>query len=547
LSQLASRSWTRKAVIVVLLSVLVVLAVYVRSAGSYGKALAPQSSFAPKQRSFQNEIADAFLAHQLSLRIHPPEGLARLRDPYEPSVNYRYQGDLGDLSLYKGKLYAYFGPAPAILLYIPFRVLQAGDMTPPLATLLFCTVGFLFSLALFRALVLWCCGRIPPWMYVAAVFTLGLGTPVAWMIHVGRDYEATIACGYMLLFAGLYFLARGALASPNAGALAVGGAALGLAVGARPTMAVAGVFILAAAIYVVRTSPTPKRRNLSLVALLAPYATIGVLLAFYNYARFDSILEFGQSYQLAGLNPQTYPFGRLSYVPRGLYYYLLSPGRVLGDAPYLFLRKSTINYDLLRAGGHAYMIEPIAGLLTSMPAAVVGYLLLAIRFRGTTRRFPRVVPVIVVLLVPSVMVLLLISYRFQSATMRYDLEFAPLIVLGSLLGWVAWNRNSGRSSRSGAFGNAAWLAAVAVSVAFNVAITFTPCRVAGSCNASIITAAGSPSQPSASLRASAADSLATSCRALRRRNGPESRSLPARMRPLGRASVPEQSPGADRD
>src|SRR5512139_3956166 len=39
-------------------------------------------------------------------------------------------------------------------------------------------------------------------------------------------------------------------------------------------------------------------------ALIAPLAVCGAILAWYNWARFDSILEFGLYYQLAAFNLQ---------------------------------------------------------------------------------------------------------------------------------------------------------------------------------------------------------------------------------------------------
>ena len=158
----------------VALCMLVVLGVYARAAVSYGKPLAP--NHAPLYGNFQNPIADALLSHQLSLKIEPPRDLLRLHDPYDPITNVQFRDTgLHDLSLYKGRLYAYFGPAPAILLYIPFRIFQVGALSPAIATLIFAALGFVFSIALFRQLVRWCCGTIPVWMQGVAVFTLGLG------------------------------------------------------------------------------------------------------------------------------------------------------------------------------------------------------------------------------------------------------------------------------------------------------------------------------------------------------------------------------------
>jgi hypothetical protein len=466
---------------VILLCVLVVMTFYIRAGWSYGKSLNPLPSSAPILYNFENLVADSLVAHQLSLKVEPPKGLLRLDDPYDPRTNGDYRANgLHDLSLYKGKLYAYFGPAPAILLYIPFRMLRVGDLSPTLATLVFCAVGFLFSLALFRLLVRWCYGSIPIWMHGVAVFALGLGIPSAWMIYIGRDYEATTACAYMLLFAGAYFLARGILVGSSRFSLALGSGALGIAVAARPTMLVGSFFVLVAVILVVRAGLDYGHRNALLTAIIAPYVAIGLLIALYNYVRFDSILEFGQSYQLAGFNPRTYQFGRLSYLPKGIYYYLFSPGRATDTYPYLFLRKSTLDIPTLLQN-RGYHNEPVAGIFTNMPAAAAGYLLLATRLKPVVQQFPKTLATLFALLVPAAAVLLSVSHRIRGTSMRYAFDFAPLIVMGSLLAWVAWNRSSPRPRWLAWLGNGFFLAALAATIAFSVAITLTPCQGTGSC------------------------------------------------------------------
>jgi hypothetical protein len=467
----------------ILICVLVVLACYLRAGWSYSKELRPQPDSAPTLYNFENRVSDALVAHQLSLKIQPPKGLLQLDDPYDPraNVDYRFKNQLHDLSLYKGKLYAYFGPAPAILLYIPFRALRVGDISPTLATLIFCTLGFLFSLALFRLLVRSCFGSIPVWMQCVAVFSLGLGVPAAWMIYIGRDYEATIACAYMLLFGGAYLLARGILIRSSGIYIALGSATLGAAVAARPTMVVASFFLLLAAITVMRARFDSRRRNMLLAAVIAPYVAIGVLIALYNYARFRSIFEFGQSYQLAGFNPRTYEYGSVSYLPKGLFYYLFSRARVMNEYPYLFLRASTLDIpELLQNRG--YHNEPVAGLFTNMPVAAAGYLLLATSVRRAARRFLKVFAIIGTLLVPAAAALLLTSYQYRGATMRYELDFAPLIVMGSLLAWVAWYKSSSsRPKWLARGGNAFFLVALVATIAFSLAITLTPCQGTGSC------------------------------------------------------------------
>jgi hypothetical protein len=465
---------------VVVLCVLVVLTFYLRAAWSYGKSLEP----VPRSTSFQNEIADAFLSGHLNLPIKPPSGLLQLPDPYDPVANEPYRANgLHDLSLYKGKLYAYFGPAPAVLLYIPFRLLRVGNLSPRLAALIFGSLGFICSVLLLRLLARWCCEAVPAWIQALAVLALGLGLPTAWMIYIGRDYEVSIACASMLVFAGLYLLLRGLLAGRGTAFLALGSAALALAVGARPTMVPAGLFVAAAVAVVWRAGLSRARRNRELVALIVPYVLIAALLGLYNWARFGSVAEFGASYELAGLNSRTYPFGRLSNIPRGYYFYLLSPARLLRRYPYLFLRKGML-FPLQHTPYLKYTSEPVAGGFTNMPVTWIGYPLLLIATRGLTGSWRRLRPALVVLavlVIPAAAVLTLVAYAIGGSTMRYELDFLPLFALGSTLAWVVWSSRTAQARWIVWAVNGLWLLAVVASVTFNLAITRTPCAGTGSC------------------------------------------------------------------
>src|SRR5262245_42605823 len=101
-----------------------------------------------------------------------------------------------------------------------------------------------------------------------------------------------------LLFAGLYCLARGSLTASSPIFLALGGLALGLAVAARPSLVITGVFVALAAVLVLRAPHSVRRRGSLLVALLAPYSAVGTLVLLYDQARFGSFFEFGQRYEL---------------------------------------------------------------------------------------------------------------------------------------------------------------------------------------------------------------------------------------------------------
>jgi hypothetical protein len=456
----------------------VVLLVFLRSGLSYGKRIDPTQ----RGTDFHNRVADALVHGQTNLRPDTPQGLLELENPYDPIANFRYRkAGLHDLSLYKGKLYAFFGPAPAILLFIPFRVLRVGELSPVLGTLAFCTLGFGFSYLLFRKLTRRFFGDLPTWMECFAIIALGLAVPAPFIIYVGRGYEVSIACGYFLLFSGLYFLVSGLLSETRMRLLllALGSAALAIGVGARPNLITAGLFVVIALVIVIRQSrgePTAQRVK-QVAAAAAPYVIVGVLLALYNLVRFDSVTEFGQKYQLAGTDSTRYAFYQLWYIPRGLYYYLLAPARFTDAYPYVHLLKPLP--PVLSKG--AYNREPVAGVLTNMPLIGFGLVLTVTQIPRLARDSRLMLVTVLSGLVVGLAIITGASFTLGSATMRYGLDFAPLLLITVLLAWVFWNlRLKAVGARYWVL-QTVWILALGASVLFNLAITLTPCRETGTC------------------------------------------------------------------
>jgi hypothetical protein len=455
--------------------VVIVLVVYARSALSYEKDVDP----APNRTDFHNLIADSIVHRQSHLTIDPPPDLVHLKDPYDPYANKKYVLGYGliDLSLYRGKLYAYFGPAPAILLFIPFRLLRVGDLSPTLAGLVFAALGFAFSVLLFKRLTRYFFGRIPLWMDCFSILALGLAVPVPFIIYMGRGYEVAIACGYFLLFAGLYGLACGLLSREGTGvaSLAAGSAALGLGVAARSDLILA-IFFVAIAVFVVLRSTRYDHRDrvVRIAAIVVPYVVIGILIALYNIIRFGSITEFGQGYQLMAYNPRKLAYYKLWYIPHGIYYYLLAPARFLRTYPYLYLLKF-VPYEKAQSND-VYPIEPVAGVLTNTPLIALGLVMAVTQLHGLARRCRPALLVIVSGLLVGAALLMGISFAFRGATMRYTLDFAPLLLVSGLLAWVRWS--IGQALRGARFWlvQGIWVLALTVSVLFNLAITLTPAQ-----------------------------------------------------------------------
>jgi hypothetical protein len=261
--------------------------------------------------------------------------------------------------------------------------------------------------------------------------------------------------------------------------LALGSAALAAAIGARPNLVVAGLFVATAlAIVVRRSSSAPHRERVEQVAsIVVPYVIIGVLLALYNFVRFDSVTEFGASYQLTGADSTKYAYYQLWYIPHGLYYYLLAPARLSHVYPYAYLLKHVPFVQ----SNDVYTHEPVAGVLTNMPLIGLGLVLIATQIARLARECRLVLLTILSALLVAMAVVTSAAFTLRAATMRYTLDFAPLLLVAVLLAWAFWAlRLKSRGARFWLL-QTPWILALGASVLFNLALVLTPCHGTGTC------------------------------------------------------------------
>ncbi len=311
---------------------------------------------------YYNLLVEGFRAGQLSLKKEVPPAFTRLADPYDPTANARFRlgsDSLHDLSYYKGKLYLYFGVTPALILFWPFVALTGEYLFERQAVVIFCAIGFLASVGLLRALWHRYFAEVSAKVMAACALALGLASGVPLLLPRSAYNEVAISCGYMLTMLTLWAIWHALHASERKWqCLAAASLAYGLAVGARPSLLFGAVILLAPVVQAWR-----ERRQVwpMLAAATVPITLIGLGLMLYNMRRFDSPLEFGIRYQLAGERQVTRQFFNLHYLWFNFRVYFLEPAR--WSARFPFVHQNVV--PPLPAGyGHA---ESSFGVLTNIP------------------------------------------------------------------------------------------------------------------------------------------------------------------------------------
>jgi hypothetical protein len=365
---------------------------------------------------YYNYLARAFTGGHLYLPIQPKPELLAQPDPWDPAVDPSLKWH--DMALYGGRYYLYFGAAPAVLFFAPWRLATGHDLPQNFAMFLICFGGFLFSCgALLRVLDLLRV-KAGPLLLAVMLLALGLCQSVPYLLNRVAVYEIAIAGGYFCISAAVFFLARGLGSERATYWFAASGLMYGAAVACRPHLIVAGIIALAALAWKYRA-----RRPLAGFTL--GLALAGAAIGLYNYERFGNPLEFGFRYQLAGPGQNRVELSPRNVVP-GMYFMLLSRPEWSPVFPWMrmvfrFPFDSAERYPLPRD----YFLEPTVGALWLAPFLLAAVLL------------PRSRAWLWVTGASSVAILLfLISTHL--ATHRYEVDFVPLAVFTAVANLAAF-------------------------------------------------------------------------------------------------------------
>jgi hypothetical protein len=292
-----------------------------------------------------------------------------------------------------------------------------------------------------------------------SILVVGLTSPWAWMLNRPEVYEAAIAAGQFFLLTGFYFLYTALDRSEiSVSRIFAASASWGIAVASRMGQAIPVMFLLLTALewtYGGRDRLRGLRRwPRLLAALLLPVVVCVLVLGWYNWARFGSIVEFGYRYQLTLLQlPKHYDeIFSSAYILPNLYNYLLNPFTTSSAFPFIKPQYGRTDFGANLVFPKIYFSEALTGLIYTFPFMILALISVAaalasgrtadpsVTLQGSERRRSRWLH----FSLGGIAVLeLLMLVVFFFATERYLAEAVPSLALLSVLGfWEGWRRLS---------------------------------------------------------------------------------------------------------
>lgn len=413
--------------------------------------------------NYYDLLGTSFRQGELSLPLRPDPALLALPNPYDPAARQGIKAPL-DVSLYKGRFYLYWGPAPALLL-ATVEPLFSGKISD--GYLLFAFVCGIFLSQFLLIMHLWehFFPETPKWIVILSIFVAGLISPTLWLLSQPKIYETAIAGGQFFFIAGL-LSAVIALdrPTPSSWRLALAGIFWTLAVGTRSVLVFPIAFMTLMIIYWLFRIDHRSLLKLAigLIPLGLPLMIGAIAFGWYNWVRFGSISETGFTYALAGPYLQKHLSELFSpaYIFQNLYNYLLNPFAIKGQFPYLYPIRGKIDEILpWQVLPEIYSAQAITGILRAAPFTLFAVLpattLLKQFFKRKQTNYSsedsKTISLnwIMISLIGAFLLSFASLLTFFWTAMRYAEDFIPTLTLLSIIGFWQGYQALSQSSNKG--------------------------------------------------------------------------------------------------
>lgn len=379
---------------------------------------------------YSQELTDALIAGRTDLAAKPSEAFLELQNPYDYTER-EYKGlerdtdYIWDIAWHDGSYYVYFGVIPALLLFVPFKMATGMYLSTGFVVFFFFCIYLLFLNLLLVRSIKKILPDTPFGLYVLGMILLNAASGALYFVSRARFYEMAYATGLAFSAAGLYLLASGTWKkSRNYVQIFFGGLFLALAVGCRPTMVLYSFLLIPCLWRNFRRKPF-KENILPLLILAVPYVCVAAVLMWYNYARFGSVFDFGQNYQLTMTD-----MAKNSYAPATLPWCLwlgmFQPLSISARFPFVVSGSSVVDY-----AGYFYNSGDVVPMFGAVPLLYVMFVpTVWKRWRERTGRFAAVMLGTVLGVGWLMAVLVFVSAGVQ---IRYTAEAIPLLTFAVIL------------------------------------------------------------------------------------------------------------------
>ena len=382
---------------------------------------------------YATDFVDALSNGKVYLEKAPSEELTSLENPYDTTQRNenslkRGKDYIWDSSYYNGKYYSYFGILPALILMVPYHLLTGKYMLVHFAILIFS----LLTIWSLKELVINIFERYfkntPFKIMIFSMIILLFGSQILILNGRPKFYELAVISGLFFATAGINFLFMGIKQKDiKYKYIFLSSLFLSLSVACRPTMLFTSLIALPVFIKIF-IKKFKEKRNIgkSIASICIPYILIGSLLMYYNYIRFNSIFEFGASYQLT-VNDMSNLKNRVMTIGTGIICNLFGIPSFTSSFPFI-----ETNQNVLPFYGYYYIEDMIGGLFILTPICFAIFSLRKLWKKSENKE------VCYAILTFSVigLILCIASIMMAGSLQRYLIDYGWMLIIAGIMSFV---------------------------------------------------------------------------------------------------------------
>lgn len=223
----------------------------------------------PAHRNQYELFADSIIQGKITFDYEVDEKLLEMDNPYDPNLREDLDVDFHrDHSFYNGKYYMYFGIVPAIMVFVPYKLITGASLTTYHATQLFTALFIVGLFALFKLLAEKFFKEMNDAVFVLLYISFAFMS-VWYIVDAPALYCTAISAAICFEVWSLYFFIKAVYDTPSnnkAIALATLGGLFGaLTFGCRPPIALANIIAVPLAIVFIRSRKINGRLNKKLL------------------------------------------------------------------------------------------------------------------------------------------------------------------------------------------------------------------------------------------------------------------------------------------
>jgi len=387
-------------------------------------------------RMYSHYMTDALIKRQLHLDLKVPQSLLTAERPYD----YEYRNmhgiflsygekhlenlenvPLGDMSFYKGKYYSYYGMVPVVILFAPYKLLTGDYLPTSMGAFLFASMATILLMLLWKQISQNYLEKVPYFFFLIGGATLYASSiiPICLTMKFFHNIPQYLALAFVVLGVIMLLHAKenGAINRTTTWLLMASSLSFALAVACRPS-SLFWIILIPVMLW-------DKRKELNIskaFAIIIPFAIVGSILAWYNYARFDSPFTFGQSYLLMTTNIITYNevsiIGKIYIFIKTFLFMLFNPPILDFTFPFVTAKES---YVPVATTNYFNIFHNIVGIF----CFPIMWFLFYVRKVEILRNF-----IIAGIIISLLSIILLV---FNAITWRYSMDFSWILALGALI------------------------------------------------------------------------------------------------------------------